>query len=204
MPRYLKAYLPPLLLCFPILPDDGRPPSYASSHTWLPTSDSVFKTAESVGLRCLRNVGSSGTVALANPVASHIMTSTERGTYSSWGLRHRRSRHPLAPLLGVFWRGILDGVPSFSFFWRWRASWLFPWSSSSQKRAANSSATARFLPQLKRVLYECPAPTECAAARQRRAVYEQHNELASTRGVRIVRTLAALATTVALVFCHKL
>ncbi|KAM0799527.1 hypothetical protein BDR22DRAFT_855724 [Usnea florida] len=94
--------------------------------------------AELVGLRCLRRTGSSGTVALANAVASDITTSTKRGTYLSWRLRHRRSRHPLAPLLGVFWRSILDGIPSFIFFWRWRASWLLLWGVRSTKQGSSS------------------------------------------------------------------
>ena len=150
MTRYFKACLPPLLLNYPILPDDSHPPSYASCFTWLPTSDSVFKPVmpswwDCVAYRVRVAVGRSLSPT-PWPRSSRRLLSVE--PMCPGRLWHRRSRHPLAPLLGVLWRSMLDGIPSFSFCWRWRASCPSPWSSSSQKSAAKSSAVVRFQPPI--------------------------------------------------------
>ena len=58
---------------------------------------------ELVGLRCLQSAGSSGTVALANAVASDITTSTERETYVSWVA----ATLTLAPSIGPITGGLL-------------------------------------------------------------------------------------------------
>jgi len=65
-------------------------------------------------LRCLQSAGSSGTVALANAVATDITTSAERGTYVSWAA----AAPMLAPSIGPIIGGLLAQYAGWhSIFW---------------------------------------------------------------------------------------